>query len=1019
VATDTYRLGFGSCLNAADSDAFSRIQQVGVDALYLAGDLWYDDHSPVAESDHQTHWVAKLGAPKLSALIASLPAQPNKLAVGWSDHDFGFTPNATAGSITDVANAGYRSQFPGLPLAAVGIYRTWTRGRVRFILLDERSFKSPLGAADGASKTMLGATQRAWLKGLVASNTYPLIVLLGDTPWVGTATAGDDSWKGYAWERDDLRVAFQASPAKIVRLNGDMHCLATGVDQFGITRVWQAAPFSNTTKVKANGEGYTQTWPHNTDEGPTAQQFAVVTFEDTGATISATYRGYTVGQATPALSATLIVQTPPDADPGPPPTDPGVPGGGDYVTRQEYDDLRAFANSQDSRVDALETWKTLVDSRLSALEAKTGTGTGSDPGTTDPGNDTSTAAVTQNWGAPTVSETFADLTAWTRIDGAGEGGFGTRESGQVTVANNELTILGLAGTPKTGRAEHKTKQRYGRWEFRAKSVYTGQPTTPGTLTGGYSPVIALVPDVGSAAAGQGEYDVQKQGEPGEQTARAFLRIPTSNGDGSQVITVAGKTVDLRQYHNFAIDWQPTGVKLYVDGVLWATHSGGASGAKLNVQDMQSAHLVVELAADAASGMVASTLQVDWLRVYPKDSAGTGGGGGTGTVTLSPPRTLTGSINSSRVCTLNWLKESIGTATQYEVHSGPSPDALTLKTTVDAPTLQRVSGSLQAQTIYYAVRAKDAAGKFSRFSNQVKVVVTSSGGTVTAGLAEGWDAGSGGQEPDDPGEEPTTGGGSSQVGSGGAPSPIVNPADLFRTADGKVKWYLTTPEWDPSDNTKTWNINMGGSPDLATFKRDTNAKRAFKLNASKSGVIMSADYEGSHTPNSANTRMELRERDGANANIGWSTRSGTHRLTSITQCDRLDGNHCVMAQIHGGQEANDDLTVYRLEGTTLWATNGDEPHGHVIDSNYQLGTPVLMSFDVNSSGSCKFRYKKFATVEEALAYDLSLTWALPIDWTLQLPVDSKSYFKDGCYNQRKGAAGSYSQVTLYKTIPTHA
>ena len=369
-------------------------------------------------------------------------------------------------------------------------------------------------------------------------------------------------------------------------------------------------------------------------------------------------------------------------------------------------------------------------------------------------------------------------------------------------------------------------------------------------------------------------------------------------------------------------------------------------------------------------------------------------GGPSTTVIDPPATLTGSVSSGRKLTLNWTHGSRGTPTRYEVHEFlKHPDA-TLKATIYAPTTSRVSGALQhPATLEYAVRSIDTNGGVSRFSPTVKVDITASGGTVAAGQAVGWDTG---RTPIEPGNG---------TPSGGESGAAVFPMDLMSGSG-----ILTTPEWSPVDGKKTWNIYKDGrgkaitanNPDLDTFVRSSNPKRAFVLNPAKTGIVMSSDYEGSHTPHSENTRMELREMiDNGMNEAAWSTRKGRHQCEIVTQVDRLDGNHMVVGQIHGGAEFNDDLTVFRLEGTSLWITEPKHAHGHLVTDSYQLGTRITIKFDVDSSGFCTFSFNDS-----------------PV-WALQLPRDTKSYFKAGAYLQRKGSPHSWGQVTLYKVTVIHS
>lgn len=275
------------------------------------------------------------------------------------------------------------------------------------------------------------------------------------------------------------------------------------------------------------------------------------------------------------------------------------------------------------------------------------------------------------------------------------------------------------------------------------------------------------------------------------------------------------------------------------------------------------------------------------------------------------------------------------------------------------------------------------------------------------------------------------------GGGGGGGSATYPMDIMPDY-----WYLTTPEKSPFKDS-TWNIyNDGGNgqldgfpamgptnPDIDSFVRtDTNgtcnppggassvpaanAKRQFKLNTAKDGIIMIADYDGYTTPNSDNTRMEFREQISPGyAPAKWSTSSGTHRCMIVTQIDRHDNNHIVIGQIHG---ASDDVTVFRLEGSTIWRTAGNTAHGFSLDTNYTLGTPIVIGFSVQGN-SCDYYYYKGADAKTITWDQFFVAGNKKNSYSVS---DSGCYFKAGNYLQRKGSAGSWSQVTLYKALVSH-
>ncbi|HEY9417641.1 MAG TPA: polysaccharide lyase family 7 protein [Pseudonocardia sp.] len=304
-ATTAFTVAFTSCCNASDSSAYTDIKNENPDYFFHLGDVWYDDGG----SGHVAHWNAQMGAPNFAALIAALPNPP---VIGWSDHDFGFANNAvgSGNSITATANAAYRSKFPNVTLPASGIYRTWSRGRVRFIYLDQLTFKSPLGTSSSTSRTMLGSTQKAWLKGLLQDSAFPVIVIIGDGQWGGPAENSQDEWRGYDAERKELKSAFAASPATIIALEGDTHSLAYAHDLNGIDRVWRASPINNNTKVKAAGADYDQTYPTNDaeDEVNKHKHYGIIDFTDDNNSITATFRGF--GDGALQMTDSITVSAP-------------------------------------------------------------------------------------------------------------------------------------------------------------------------------------------------------------------------------------------------------------------------------------------------------------------------------------------------------------------------------------------------------------------------------------------------------------------------------------------------------------------------------------------------------------------------------------------------------------------------------------------------------------------------------------------------------------------------------------
>jgi len=236
--------------------------------------------------------------------------------------------------------------------------------------------------------------------------------------------------------------------------------------------------------------------------------------------------------------------------------------------------------------------------------------------------DQSTAAGKLGWGTPlSQSDEFnysgaPDSTKWSVYNGPGHSGNGIRSPQRVSVANGIMKLEGLAGSANTAGVSHKLNRQYGKTEIRMRSFYTADPNAPGDKTGGYHPVGILWTDNVSWPLG-GEYDFIENGEPGMQAADSFLHYPSLNGTDYK-IDVPNFPVDMRQFHNFAIEWTASSIKLYVDGNLWYTASGGAvGGQRKNIQEMDAgAHLTLQLDAFQATGLLGSAMEIEWARVYP-------------------------------------------------------------------------------------------------------------------------------------------------------------------------------------------------------------------------------------------------------------------------------------------------------------------------------------------------------------------------------------------------------------------
>ncbi|MFF5173793.1 polysaccharide lyase family 7 protein [Micromonospora sp. NPDC000089] len=218
-----------------------------------------------------------------------------------------------------------------------------------------------------------------------------------------------------------------------------------------------------------------------------------------------------------------------------------------------------------------------------------------------------------------------------------------------------------------------------------------------------------------------------------------------------------------------------------------------------------------------------------------------------------------------------------------------------------------------------------------------------------------------------------------------------PADVLNLTNWKVT-LPTGPAEDPTTVTQ---------PTLAGYR----SAPWFVTAASCTAVQFRAPVNGTTTSGSGYPRSELREMTAnGTANASWSSTSGTHTMSFDEAFTALPAGkpHLVGAQIH---DANDDITVFRLEGTNLYVTNGDNAHHKLVTSGYQLGTRYKGRFVVGG-GQVKVYYNDVLQTTITRGF-------------------SGAYFKAGAYTQANCgnsapcADTNYGQTQIYGLTVTHS
>lgn len=230
-----------------------------------------------------------------------------------------------------------------------------------------------------------------------------------------------------------------------------------------------------------------------------------------------------------------------------------------------------------------------------------------------------------------------------------------------------------------------------------------------------------------------------------------------------------------------------------------------------------------------------------------------------------------------------------------------------------------------------------------------------------------------------------------------PSPPPTPeetATLPSQVLNLTDWKLNVPI--AGDN--GWSLEIS-QPALATYCH----QEYFHLNERADAVVFKAPVEGVTTNGSKYPRSELREMtDGGKRKADWdiAAGSGTHTMEITQAVTHLPDYkpHVVIGQIH---DADDDVIVFRLEGTKLWVDhNGTK--GTLLTADYQLGTKFTVKF-VAGNGQVESYYN--GTLAERYATNAT-----------------HCYFKAGMYTQSnltKGdQPGAYGEVEIYQVSITH-
>lgn len=211
------------------------------------------------------------------------------------------------------------------------------------------------------------------------------------------------------------------------------------------------------------------------------------------------------------------------------------------------------------------------------------------------------AATIFGWGPVVAGDEFSytgapDPTKWTAYNGPGHAGNGIRSPRAWSVANGVATVSGDAAGTTGGMSAKFAQQKYGRWETRMRAAARDPK---------YHPVLILWPN-NNTSPNCAEIDYA-EGNSDSTLMKFFLHYACSGTDHQ---STAQTSVDSNQWHNYAVEWTPSGITGYVDGVKTFTDTNPAHQPSVGMHQT----LQLDWFPDG-SATKPSQMQVDWVRVY--------------------------------------------------------------------------------------------------------------------------------------------------------------------------------------------------------------------------------------------------------------------------------------------------------------------------------------------------------------------------------------------------------------------
>ena len=293
---------FAVFADVANADRNAIVYQRGKDdgALFALqiGDMDHGNPSTLAESramHRDNRDPAKVHGEDFAKQILS------KMGVAhvWDDHDYCDDDEDKNCSSKSTAMQAYNEYWPGYdrPNPTDGVYHSFVCPNVEVFMLDTRFQRDPNTDTDDSNKSMLGDTQKTWLKNALQNSTATWKVVVSSvTANLDARPSSNDHWMGgfttEAQEMADFLV--DENITNVVMVSADIH--TGGAVDDGTNNGWGIPEISVAHTNLANGNSANLgTWSEGVTAGTNGRSgYALITATSTSLTLQAKAKNGTV-----------------------------------------------------------------------------------------------------------------------------------------------------------------------------------------------------------------------------------------------------------------------------------------------------------------------------------------------------------------------------------------------------------------------------------------------------------------------------------------------------------------------------------------------------------------------------------------------------------------------------------------------------------------------------------------------------------------------------------------------------